>query len=330
MGPQIWGTLAVDDHRRVEALVRQVLIFDRLVIPVPATGAERERWMSPNEHDPTETWDPDHLDTVLHILGTQRRESAGEAPLAWESDWTLERWQASKSRAEIASAITQYDAFYSTRLVLAMGEDLPAVVEAMAAYPSEQTCARDLAPTTVAPDDLTAADALVLLASPLLVPDVADGDVERALVEAAALARSDRVRAERAAYHDFMRASVARLQRPGMDLSDVRLDAASLRVARANLESLMRALESEVAGDSRRSRWTKVEWAVTAVGAAASIGLDCTEPLAAVAMLGPMLGFGGWVAGKRAQTPEPRPLNGAALFVTGADKLSVFAPRTLG
>ncbi len=48
MGPQIWGTLAVDDHRRVEALVRQVLIFDRLVIPVPATGAERERWMSPN------------------------------------------------------------------------------------------------------------------------------------------------------------------------------------------------------------------------------------------------------------------------------------------
>lgn len=330
MGAEIWGTLAVNDHKRRDALVRQVLLFDRLVIPVPATSAERERWRRPNERDPDETWDPDGLDAVLKILGTQRREDAGGDSLAWESDWTLERWQAGRSRVEVASALTEIDAFHSTRLVLAREENLPAIVEAMAAYPSERACALDLAPDRAVPDDLTAADALVLLATPLLVPDVADGDYERALHEAVGLARSGRVREERAAYHDFLRDTVSRLQRPGMDLDEVRLDAASFRLAKDKLERLLRALESEVAGDAKRSRWTIVEWAVTAVGVAATIGLACTQPLAGIGVLGPMFGFGGWIAGKQATTPEPRPLNGAALFVTGSDKLAVFAPTTIG
>lgn len=326
MGAQVWGTLAVNDHTQRHALLREVLLFDRLVVPVPATKKERDRWKEPNRSNPRETWDPDGLDQVLRILGSQRRASPAGEPLAWESDWDLQRWQAGKSRAEIASTITEQDAFYATRMILAMDEDLPGAVEAMAAYPSERACAAELTPSREKPADLTAADALVLLARPLLVPDVADGDYERALSEAAQLARSPRVRLERAAYHDFVRDFVSRLRRPGMDLRDVRLDVESVNLARSQLEGLLRVLTEEVAGDSRRGRWGVVEWVVTALGATATIGLAFTAPYAAIGAAGGFCSFVGWVAGKRGKPPQPRPLSGAALFSTAGDHLEVFAP----
>lgn len=37
MGGQIWGTFSVKDHCRPNAFVREVLLFDRLVLPVPVT-----------------------------------------------------------------------------------------------------------------------------------------------------------------------------------------------------------------------------------------------------------------------------------------------------
>lgn len=30
-----WGTLSVDDHNDTEKLIQDVLLFDRLVVPVP-------------------------------------------------------------------------------------------------------------------------------------------------------------------------------------------------------------------------------------------------------------------------------------------------------
>src|SRR4051794_31641805 len=106
MGPEVWGTLAVNDHLRRDALLREVLLFDRLVIPVPDTRAERERWRHPNPDDPSETWDPEALDAVLAVLGTQFRHTDAGADLAWESPWNEERWQAGKSRLEVADHLS--------------------------------------------------------------------------------------------------------------------------------------------------------------------------------------------------------------------------------
>jgi hypothetical protein len=329
MGAEVWGTLAVNDHMQRAALLREVLLFDRLVVPVPATAEERTRWYHPNPNNPDETWDPDGLDNLLKILGTQRHPSTGGAPLVWESDWDEQRWQANRSRLELAATITEVDAFYSTRLILSMDENLPDAIEAMAAYPSEQACAAELAPKHDVPMDLTAADALVLLATPLLVPDVSDGDYERAVVEAAQLARSPRVCEERAAYHDFVRDFVSRLRMPGMDLGQVQIDIESLDLARNKLEKLLSALSEDVSRDSRRARWGIVEWVLTALGCAATVGLAFTAPYVAVAAGGGLCSFVGWVAGKRGELPQQRPLNGASIFVSAPERLACFTPAAI-
>jgi hypothetical protein len=98
MGAEVWGTLAVNDHMHREALLRNLLLFDRLVIPKPDTPAERDRWYHPDENNPEQTWDPDGLDDVLRILRTQRQDPLDS--LAWEVDWSYERWTAEKSRRD--------------------------------------------------------------------------------------------------------------------------------------------------------------------------------------------------------------------------------------
>jgi hypothetical protein len=135
MGGEVWGTVAVNDHCRSDAFLREVLLFDRLVIPVPSSPEERDRWRHPNPHDPAETWHPGALDAALSVLGTQRRPFKDGTALAWESPWDTDRWQAGKSRLDVAAAITTIDAFSATRMVLAMEEKLPAIVEAVAALP---------------------------------------------------------------------------------------------------------------------------------------------------------------------------------------------------
>lgn len=82
---QQWGTYSVNDHLRPRPFVADVLLFDKLVIPRPATGKEmnadaenrshedqKERWRRKN-------WDPDRQRALLDILG--------EFDLAIELPW---------------------------------------------------------------------------------------------------------------------------------------------------------------------------------------------------------------------------------------------------
>jgi hypothetical protein len=110
---EVWGTCAVNDHRRREAFLREILLFDRLVVPVPSTKEERERWRRPNPNDPDETWDPDLLDEFLGVLGTQDTSGHNGARLVWTSPWTEQRWQ--RARLKIADDITDDGAFHATR-----------------------------------------------------------------------------------------------------------------------------------------------------------------------------------------------------------------------
>jgi len=68
---EIWGTFSVKDHCLPNTFVREVLLFDRLVLPVPDTAEEQRRWEHPNAADLGETWDPEQLDTLIKILGSQ-------------------------------------------------------------------------------------------------------------------------------------------------------------------------------------------------------------------------------------------------------------------
>ncbi|WP_158230741.1 hypothetical protein [Frankia sp. CcI49] len=323
VGAEVWGTFAVNDHCRSDAFLREVLLFDRVVVPVPASAAERDRWRHPNPNDPDESWDPDRLESVLAVLGTQRQPTGDGAELVWESPWDPGRWQAGRSRLDVATTITGIDAFYGTRLVLALGDDLPRAVEAVAAYPSERSCYDDLSPTP-SPDEPTAADALVMLAQPLLVPDLSDGDYLRALHDVVTLANDPDFRAARGAYHDWLRSFVARLQVPGAGLATVQLDQESVTVARRQLTALLTAERRVLANRRSRRRWTMIEWAMTVVGAAASVGLALTSPEAAIGTGSAIAGFGGWVAGRRTTPPESRPLCGASMFVAADERLDLF------
>src|SRR5262245_57647189 len=72
MARERWGTFSVIDHKDPAALVPEVLIYDRLVIPVPATADDRSNWKKRG-------WEPDLLFARLERFG----------PLAVQANWGL-------------------------------------------------------------------------------------------------------------------------------------------------------------------------------------------------------------------------------------------------
>ncbi len=344
MASQIWGTFSVKDHCRANAFVREVLLFDRLVLPVPSDEQERSRWRQPNPKNPQENWDPDRLDVLRNILGSQdilaepveergllgtiRRRRAhsppglSPEPLVWDSPWNEQRWQG--SQVDAAKIITNMDAFFSTRMILAMGEDLPGVIEAVAAFPSAKKCHEELKPGDVPPADPTAAQALLMLAAPLLTPQGEEGKDFGPLRDAAALAREPRFRQERRAYYDWMREFVKPLQSPGNQaLDEVQVDQGTMKLADEQLQRLV-ITERELLGKQERRRWwTRAEYAMTVISIGATAGLALTAALPVIGVAAPVIGFGGWIAGKVAspEPPEPRPLGGASVFVTAQRRL---------
>jgi hypothetical protein len=70
MSKQLWGAFSVTDHCEPRAFVAEVMLYDRLVIPVPPDEAERERWHENGR-------DPDLLERLLAILGGRAQ------PIKW-------------------------------------------------------------------------------------------------------------------------------------------------------------------------------------------------------------------------------------------------------
>jgi hypothetical protein len=352
LAPEVWGTFSVRDHCHPNAFVREVLLFDRLVLPVPVDEAERARWRQPNANKPKETWNPDRLDELRHILGSQHvvarpasrkrwfrrgHSSSGghstqplpPASLAWESPWDEKRWQFEQSRVRTAQTITNCDAFWSTRQILAMGEDLPKVIEAVAAFPSAKRCRDELQPRDSLPEDVTAAQALVILATPLLSPKGHEGRDFGPLRAAVALAREEQFQTERRAYYEWLRKFVQPLQqqqKPEQQqrLRDITVDRATLTLAHERLRGLA-ASQQRVLGKREAHRWwTGAEYAMTIIGTAGAVAVGVHEPHVLIGVGAPLISFGGWIAGKVAmpEPPEPRPLGGASMFITAPRRLN--------
>ena len=109
MSIERWGSLSVADHTDTAALSVNVLLYDRLVLPVmtpPAERNERAYWV---EHG----WDAD--------LQNKRLDDLGE--LAVRRPWDAERRQQFKDRMAEIRAETydaqHVDAFDVSRMILA-------------------------------------------------------------------------------------------------------------------------------------------------------------------------------------------------------------------
>src|SRR5262245_18903999 len=136
MNQELWATYSVNDHLNPRALAADILMFDRLVFPVPENGSIPENSGAPNTPGPVEwtrnpeewkrwqdmQWDPDGQSRLLKLLEPVVRK------VSWDKSHR-EKW-----RAEAANQAIQdlHDhAFISSRTVLT--RDLPSYVTGVAA-----------------------------------------------------------------------------------------------------------------------------------------------------------------------------------------------------
>ncbi len=193
-----WGSLSVADHVNTEALIANVLLYDRLVIPVMVDQLDRDErayWVSHG-------WDPD--------LQLERLDQLKE--LAIRRPWNAKRRETFKTRAAELSA-EQFDAehidsYAMTRMILAqeqVTEKLPGVqhVQVIAAYNSIGSMKQDF--QLVDAHDPLSAQAF-LLTRRLAVPDLPNP--EKALKEAMSLSRDAEFRSKRAALFDWQEETI--------------------------------------------------------------------------------------------------------------------------
>src|SRR6266496_1084446 len=205
---QRWGTFSVVDHLLTSPFVADVLLYDRLVIPVPADGNERERWENVGRN-------PARLEACLKILG----------PLAQPVRWDIPQREMFKTRFEttravafdtsnIADAQVQGgDPLYITRMLLTH-EFLPELppdvtsVRAVAAYPSRGACQKEVPFSVLQNPPSEAVQARrerlgYLLCYRFLVPS-GDGRADMDLLrEAVDLAARDDFQEKRAVVHEW-------------------------------------------------------------------------------------------------------------------------------
>jgi len=152
MNTEFWGTFSVNDHRRRRAFVADVLLYDRLAVPVPDGDEEWERWVRLGRN-------PERQRRLIEILGSHAIPVPWTLGLhkRWEHDYedALKRQGTSAAggtaRARVANALA-FDAKILaeerkkgqepdslaqgvTRLVLANSKDFEKNVRQIAGLP---------------------------------------------------------------------------------------------------------------------------------------------------------------------------------------------------
>jgi hypothetical protein len=193
MARERWGTFSVIDHKNAASLVPEVLLYDRLVLPVPPDDQERRRWQSKG-------WAPEVLDLRLEQLGD----------LAIRASWDLELQKDFRQRMKQLKE-TQFDAtqmskeaqeslhYQMTRMILAQTQSrvLPRDVTSVVTVAAYQS-AHDFNTHFVldkASADSDRATLGFLLAHKFAVPD--DRDPEKALGKAIDLSNDEEFREHR-------------------------------------------------------------------------------------------------------------------------------------
>jgi hypothetical protein len=98
MTASLWGTFSVVDHLRTQPFVADVLLYDRLVVPVPSDDAEAARWSARHRQ-------PDLQTDLIGILG------AHVVPVPWSlqlhDDWAARYGEQSKSEPGDAGVVEE-------------------------------------------------------------------------------------------------------------------------------------------------------------------------------------------------------------------------------
>ena len=194
---ELWGTFSVRDHLRDRPFLSEVLLYDRLVIPIPPSKepVEWERWEQNN-------WNPQRLMKLLPELG----EIA--YPVEWTSAWRG-TWAGAfeERRGDLTDYVTKELAFQVT------GETLLKVTPAMAQgvvaavpFASLEEAEKELAISPTQPHaQLPPGTINAMLGRELLVPEYGDKDDFESLREAVSVATSPDYRNARFELYQWQR-----------------------------------------------------------------------------------------------------------------------------
>ncbi|MBS1857951.1 MAG: hypothetical protein JST11_21460 [Acidobacteria bacterium] len=176
MDSQRWGAFSVIDHIDAGALAADVLLYDKLMLPVPPDEAEIRRWEK-------EQWQPGLQKQRLDLLGDLAE------PIAWNT----ERQQVYQREMDrLREAGVKVNGYHMTGMVLA-GES----VDVVAAYHSADAFRKDYPEETEADKKAFLA---YLLGQKFAVPK---GDKEEALKKAVKVARLPEFQEHRFAMYDW-------------------------------------------------------------------------------------------------------------------------------
>jgi hypothetical protein len=206
VGREVWGTYSVRDHLQEHPWAADVLLYDRLVIPVPPDSAEDpgewSRWQASG-------WQPEWQQELLTVLGDR----------AYQVPWTpflRDQWSVLHAGAQ-AGLARQLDAeahrptaanpFVATAMVV--GRGLPSRVTAVTAVATYRSLAaleaavalRELNPY----DPLPAGQLTVVIGREFLAPDPGEFTDDLDLLRAALDIEDEDVRRRRVAYWRWQR-----------------------------------------------------------------------------------------------------------------------------
>jgi hypothetical protein len=261
---EIWGTCSVIDHQHPGAFVAEVLLYDKLLIPVPPTvkdgisadeaASEWDRW--------SVAWNPDRQRRILEILG----DRAEPIP------WTAERQAEWKSSMEQLVSDARRDGYFGTGTVLqrfapAMARSVVAVSQYHSLAELKGAGIRQLQPE----EKLPSSSLLAVLGHELLLPDEPKEDDDFLILrEAVKVAVDPSFRAKRRALHEWQQDFLA---------SDGKTDATSIKSAVAHMQHLVDELKTAT-GRQKGWKWSKKFFSF--LGAASKGAALLIPPLAVV------------------------------------------------
>ncbi len=277
MAKQVWGTFSVKDHTAHGAFVTEVMLYDRLVIPVPPDAGERARWKKRG-------WQPRRLEALLRILGDRA------VPVKWDEHrrgaWRT-RYEAGKG---VSEATPDY-AFAISRTELTEG--LPPHVTGVQAVPSFSSLPEAEAELGLRPsaegEVLAGGAAVSILAHEFLVPHDPDGRGDDCLRAAVEIASDPSYRRKRASFWRWLREYYD---------DENMCHAAAIRDAVEEMEELLEEQRAIV----RKAKVKTVSKYAFAIGGSL-VSFAAAGP-AALAFAGSFVSFGGFLADRLVTEPE--------------------------
>ncbi len=288
MPAERWGAYSVIDHRDALKIARDLILFDRLLLPTPMDW-DMEEWRKRG-------WDPEGLLARIDSLGDR----------AIRARWTPERradWAETFASLREDEREVNGAAYGATRRVLIeqAREFKPAgvpLVEAFEGFQSEAAFVAHSSAANAAPDPQAREETAILVMTQRLAVPLAD-DPEEAMRRALEMSNDPRFAANRAHYYDWQRALVDRGHRP----RDI------VEAARALAEGAERAAAARGRDFGAMTAATAVSLGTGTISQFADLGVHQEAFGLGVFAFGTFMTLRGWLDARQAARTAPAPVN---------------------